>query len=117
MKIGEHAGEGYRRLVENPAWMVAVINYAPRFDAVNFVRMERHVKTDEVFVLLSGHATLVVGEQMERIEMDPTKVYTMECGEWHHILVSRDAKVLVVENADTSPVNTEYRDVACLGRA
>ena len=117
MKICEYADEGYHRLVENPAWTVAVINYAPRFDAVNFVRMERHMKTDEVFVLLSGHATLVVGETMERVEMEPTKVYTMECGEWHHILVARDARVLVVENADTSPANTEYRDVTCLWRA
>ena len=41
-----------------------------------------------------------------------TKVYTMEQGEWHHVLLSRDAKVLVVENADTGPGNTEYRDVA-----
>ena len=78
MKICECADEGYRRLVENPVWTVAVINYAPRFDAANFVRMERHMKTDEVFVLLAGRATLVVGETMERVEMEPTKVYTME---------------------------------------
>ena len=98
--------------MENSAWTVAVINYAPRFDAACFARMERHLKTDEVFVLLAGHATLVVGEMMERVEMEPTKLYTMEQGEWHHILVSQDAKVLVVENSDTSPANTEYRDVA-----
>ena len=112
MKICECADEGYRRLVENPVWTVAVINYAPRFDAANFVRMERHMKTDEVFVLLAGRATLVVGETMERVEMEPTKIYTMEQGEWHHVLLSRDAKVLVVENADTCPGNTEYRVVA-----
>ena len=98
--------------MENPAWTVAVINYAPRFDAANFVRMERHMKTDEAFVLLAGRATLIVGEAMERVEMEPAKIYTMEQGEWHHILVSQDAKVLVVENSDTSPANTEYRDVA-----
>ena len=98
--------------MENSAWTVAVINYAPSFDAASFARMERHLKTDEVFVLLAGHATLVVGEMMERVEMEPTKLYTMEQGEWHHILVSQDAKVLVVENSDTSPANTEYRDVA-----
>ena len=111
MKTCECASEGYRRLVENPVWTVAVINYAPRFDAANFARMERHLKTDEVFFLLAGHATLVVGEMMERVEMEPTKLYTMEQGEWHHILVSQDAKVLVVENSDTSPANTEYRDI------
>ena len=98
--------------MENSAWTVAVINYAPRFDAASFARMERHLKTDEVFVLLAGHATLIVGEMMERVEMEPTKLYTMEQGEWHHILVSQEAKVLVVENSDTSPANTEYRDVA-----
>lgn len=111
MKIGEYEGEGCRRLIDGPSWTVAVINYAPRFDAANFVRMERHLRTDEVFVLISGKATLVVGDSANLLEMEPAKAYTIESGEWHHVFVSRDAKLLVVENSDTSPANTEYRNV------
>ncbi len=96
--------------MEGPLWTVAVINYASRFDEANFVRMERHLRTDEVFVLLSGHATLIVGSRDKREEMIPSKIYVIELGEWHHILLSPDAKVLVVENVETGPENTEYRE-------
>ena len=39
--------------------------------------------------------------------METCKVYTIGRGVWHHITVSEDATVMVVENADTSLQNTE----------
>lgn len=32
----------------------------------------------------------------------------MELGVWHNILVTEDAKVLIVENADTGKHNSDY---------
>ena len=64
LEILDYAGEGYRRLVDGPKWTLAVINYAPRFDPANFTRLERHLLTDETFVLLSGDATLTGGSLM-----------------------------------------------------
>ena len=46
-------------------------------------------------------------ENHEPCEMEKCKVYTIGRGVWHHIVVSEDATVMVVENADTSLENTE----------
>lgn len=111
LDILEHDGTEYRRLVSNARWTLASLNWAPRFDEKNLIEMERHNLTDEVFVLLKGKATLLVGEQACRVEMVPLKYYNIRAGIWHHIIVSEDARVLVAENADTSKDNTEYLSV------
>ena len=108
LDILEHDGTEYRRLVNNARWTLASLNWAPRFDEKNLIEMERHNLTDEVFVLLKGKATLLVGEQACRVEMVSLKYYNIRAGIWHHIIVSEDARVLVAENADTSKDNTEY---------
>ena len=109
--ILEHAGGEYRRLVSNAKWTLASLNYAPRFDEKNIVDLERHNLTDETFVLLAGKATLLVGEGAERVKMEPLKLYNVRAGVWHNIFVSKDARVLVAENANTSKDNTDYLDL------
>lgn len=108
LDILEHDGLEYRRLVNNSKWTLASLNWAPRFDEKNLVEMERHNLTDETFVLLHGSATLLVGEKAERVEMKPLAYYNVRAGIWHHIVVSKDARVLVAENANTSKDNTDY---------
>ena len=108
LEILEHRGEEYLRLVNNAKWTLASLNWAPRFDEANIVELERHNLTDETFVLLKGKATLFMGEKAERVEMAPLKYYNVRAGMWHHIIVSKDARVLVAENANTSKDNTEY---------
>jgi len=110
--ILEYSGEGYLRLVNNAKWTLASLNWAPRFDERNFVELERHNLTDETFVLLQGKAVLVIGEKAERVEMQPLKYYNIRAGVWHHIIVSRDARVLVTENSNTSKDNTDYITLA-----
>ena len=111
LDIFEYSGDGYSRVVSGSKWTVASLNYAPRFDERNIVDLERHNLTDETFVLLSGSATLIVGDDAERILMEPLKIYNVRAGAWHNIVVSPGARVLVVENADTSKDNTEYLDL------
>lgn len=111
MEIVEYAGDGYRRMVDGPKWTVASLNYAARFDEANFSILERHLLTDEVFVLLTGKATLVIGEECKRVPMEPIKAYNVKAGEWHHIFVEPDTRVLVIENSDTSKENSEYKTV------
>ena len=107
----EYLGDGYARQVNGAKWTLAVLNYAARFDERNIVDLERHNLTDETFVLLTGEATLVVGEQAERVRMEPLKYYNVKAGVWHHIFVKPGTRVLVAENSDTSKANTEYREV------
>ena len=106
LEIKEYDGEGYNRTHAFGTWCVAFLNHADRFE--NTTYLERHLLTDEVFVLLNGWAELLIGEKGERVQMEPGKIYNVKAGVWHNIRVSRDAKVLVVENSDTAKENSEY---------
>ncbi len=110
VEIREHNTEGYSRVIEYDSWTAALINYAPRFDEKNFEYVERHNKTDEVFILIEGEATLVVGEtdDLQYINLERFKFYNVKKGAWHHVFLKENAKVIIVENSDTGKENTEY---------
>ena len=107
IEIYEHSGEGYLPLIDFQSWRVAILRYNKRF--CKLTGLERHLETDEVFVLLEGDATLVAGEPGNTTEykMERNKIYNIPKGVWHHIIVTPDAYVLIVENSDTSVENTE----------
>ena len=107
--ILEFDGDNYGKLTSFESWRVAMINYGNRVEKENLYRMERHMLTDEVFVLLEGEATLIVGDNEDLYPMEKNKVYNITKAEWHAIFVSKDAKILIVENEDTGVENTEYR--------
>ena len=109
LKIDSYDGVGYRPVHDFGAWRVALLNHGPRFDTATMQDLERHTETDEVFVLLSGKAELIIGEKMQHVPMENGKVYTVLKGVWHGISVSEDAKVLIVENADTTKENTVHK--------
>ncbi len=111
LEIFEHAGEGYKRLVDGPKWTVASLNYAQRFDANGITYLERHNLTDETFVLLTGEATLLVGREAGRVRMEPLKFYNVKAGVWHNIIVTPGTRVLVAENSDTSKDNSDFLDI------
>lgn len=112
LDVMEYAGDGYTRLVNNAKWTLASLNYAARFDEKNIVDLERHNLTDETFVLLTGEATLLVGESAERIKLEPLKYYNVRAGIWHNIIVTPGTRVLIAESANTSKDNTDYLDLA-----
>lgn len=105
----DYIGEGYKPMHDFKTWRVALLNYAPRFDIKTMEYLERHLETDEIFVLLEGEAFLIVGEEQEHVPMEKGKIYNVPSGVWHGISVSKAAKVLVVENADTTKANTEHK--------
>ena len=108
LDILEYEGSGYKRLVNNGKWTFAGLNWAPRFDENNLADLERHNLTDEVFILVQGKAALLIGENCERVEMEPLKYYNVRAGIWHNIVVSKDARVVIAESSNTSKDNTEY---------
>ena len=103
MDIVEFKGEDFKVMVKSDGWKIGFLRYSERF--AGFGVLERHLQTEESFILLEGSATLY--ENHEPCEMEKCKVYTIGRGVWHHIVVSPDATVMVVENADTSLENTE----------
>ena len=90
-------------------WRVAYLRYAERFDRITY--LERHLETDEIFVLLQGKAVLLHGVNIEKTQMELNKIYNIPKGEWHNIKVSEDALILIFENSDTSKSNSEYMPI------
>lgn len=103
------SSDGYEIVHRFNNWRVAYLSYAERFDNITY--LEKHLKTDEIFVLLKGSAMLLVGKKAEHIEMEKGKMYNVKKGVWHNIKVSKDAVLLIVENNDTCKDNTEYTSI------
>jgi ureidoglycolate hydrolase len=114
LSISEYHGEGYQPLIDFECWRVALLRWEPGAEPGAIQHMERHTQTDEVFVLLAGWATLLIGGSQYRVDcvrtevMAPGKLYNVRQNAWHSALLSRDALILIVENRDTGENNTEY---------
>ena len=109
LEIFTYDGSGYNPTMHFDSWRVAFLNYAERFDRIE--KLERHLLTDEVFVLLSGKAMLLLGEKAQAVNMETGKIYNVKKGVWHAIKVTPDAKILIVENHNTGFENTQYMSI------
>jgi hypothetical protein len=107
LEIVDYPGTGYRRGVEFGGWCVAILNHDEKFTRPDYV--ERHNKSDEVFVLLSGEASLVIGESRTVVKMVRGRVYNVRQGTWHQIVTVPGTSCLIVENADTDAGNSERK--------
>ncbi len=106
--IKEYNGQDYATVIETEDWVIGLLKKSDRFS--DFKVLERHNLTDEVFVLLDGEATLYVSEdglKIEEYKMKKNTVYNIHKGVWHHVVVSDDATVLIVENTGTNDENTD----------
>jgi ureidoglycolate hydrolase len=114
LEIRQYTGEGYRPLIDYADWRVAILRWEESLLPQNIGMMERHTQTDEVFVLLEGQATLILGGNSERVEsiqvqdLAISTLYNVKQNAWHTILLSQDASILIVENRNTGEDNTEY---------
>lgn len=99
---------------ERLCWRVAILNDAPKFWRETMPYFERHNETDEVFVLLEGACTLCIGyddqspEKIELFVMEKNKPYNVKRGVWHNLTAVPGTMLLIVENTDTSEINSNY---------
>jgi hypothetical protein len=114
LEIRDYTGSGYQPLIDFGAWRVAFLRYLDALQPDRIDSMERHMETDEVFVLLKGRGVLILGGNAAQVGeiysqgMEQGKLYNVKRLAWHTILLSRDATVLLVENCDTDRHNSEY---------
>ncbi len=119
MKISElqYDGEALKRVYENSQWTVGIKNWKPANDIDQIGNLERHNRTDELFVLLNGSCALVYateegnGLNLKIVEMRPHAVYQIPPALWHNTIMTKEAKLLLIENSDTSMENTDLRDL------
>ncbi len=113
--IFESHEAGFTAKIVTESWKAAFITYSPQYDALT--EMKRHLATDEAFVLLAGSATLFTfDDTLTETPMEPQKLYNVRQGTWHHVRVSPDALLFVVENSNTSKENTERIDFDALSK-
>jgi ureidoglycolate hydrolase len=114
LAIRQYDGEGYRPLIDFKSWRVAMLRWAPYMTVDRLDSMERHTQTDEVFVLLQGSASLVLGGNGSRVdglsvyEMEGGKLYNVRQNAWHAVWMSQDALILIIEESNTGDGNSEY---------
>lgn len=112
LEIHETQNPGFHPLVDSDQWRVALLNFEPALSPERLSEFQRHNETDEVFVLLSGRCILFLGEgedavtQVFALDLEPFKLYNVCRRAWHTHALSADAKVLIVENRNTSRTNS-----------
>ena len=114
LEVREHNELGYKPLIDYQSWREDLMNYTAELLSEKINRMQKHVETDEVFVLLTGRWILFLGEgndaaaHVHATDMKPFQLYNVKRGAWHSHTFNEDAKVLIVENHDTVDVNSPF---------
>ncbi|MBI1854763.1 MAG: hypothetical protein HYR93_02670 [Chloroflexi bacterium] len=117
LEVREHNEPNYKPLIDYQSWRVALINFAGELSPEKINRMQKHNGTDEVFVLLAGRCILFLGEgdnavtKVHAVDMEFYKLYNVKRSVWHSHTLSKNAKVLIVENRDTADDNSPFMDL------
>lgn len=104
--------EGYTPLVDFQTWRVAVLRHCEDVNVERLDSMQRHMETDEVFVLLEWNCVLISGGDGERpgevmcVRMIKNQLYNVKKGVWHTHALDEEGCVLIIENQDTSDKNS-----------
>ena len=117
LEITEHKEPGFKPLVIYEGWRAAILNDDPsKYRRDTMKQFERHNLTDEVFVLLQGSCTLLIGDgrsddsvgAVTPVEMEPNKLYNVRRGVWHNLLGQEGMVLFVVENSNTSRDTSDF---------
>jgi len=114
LEVHSYSGAGFKPLIFFNSWRVAVMNYTDDLHPDHIVSMERHPDTDEVFILMRGQSLLVLADgeaelkELQFRAMEPGILYNVKPSCWHSVVMSRDASILIVENADTGEANSQF---------
>lgn len=111
MEVLEYTGIGYQPILAHRDWRIAILNYHPELLPENMLNFQKHMLTDESFVLLKGHCILFLAEDetletIHSVDMEPGKLYNIKAGTFHTHTLTEDAMVLIVEGDDTCDDNS-----------
>jgi len=112
IEVKEYKEPGYAPVIDYESWRVAVLNDIDELEVPNLKTMQKHLLSDEVFVLLKGSCTLFTGGngeaigEIQSVTLEPCKCYNVKAGVWHTHTLTPDSSVLIVENRDTCDDNS-----------
>lgn len=108
----EFQGEGMHRVFENEKWTVGIKNWKQANDITGIDCLERHNQTDELFVLVEGHCTLIYANEVDgvlkfgAVAMEKDRVYNIPATLWHNTITQKDTKMILIEDSNTSMENS-----------
>jgi ureidoglycolate hydrolase len=114
LEVHSYTGAGFKPLILFNSWRVAIMNFMDNLHPDRIESLERHPETDEVFILLRGQGILVLAEGEPDLTelyfrvMEPGCLYNVKPACWHSVVMSRDASILIVENANTNEKNSQF---------
>ena len=115
LEIKSYDARGYKPQIDFEKWRVALLNHVKAMSVKQIEKIERHMLTDEVFVLLRGNGYLVLARDKDRtpknitaVKMEKHKIYNVRKAAWHGVVADKAIKILIVENRNTSKSNSEY---------
>ena len=118
LQIHTYDGAGYKPLVDFESWRVAMLNKNEIEHPDGITTMQRHLETDEVFVLLTGTCVLFIASNGDTPKdlhgelMKPKKLYNVPKGYWHNHFMDDRTSVLIVENQDTNAANSPHAEIS-----
>ncbi len=109
----EFSHNGYSKLFHFNTWRVATLEYVEEIDNSDINYLECHHETDEVFILIDGQCRMVFfkdnhpdAEIFESIDLQPQQIYKVLKGVYHAHRISKDAKIVLIEEDSTCDKNS-----------
>lgn len=113
LEIKPMDNEGYNRVITHDTWVVANLSFNKDTTIQSINYFQKHLKTDETFILLKGKCCLMVVrdenrvmDSIEFINMQPNMAYNIKKGFYHQHVLSQDGNVCIVENENTCDDNS-----------
>lgn len=111
VRISTFQKAGFEPVEWNSQFKCAFITHCSQYALCDAAEMKQHNDSDEVFVLLTGNATLFTcentTEKPTQCSLLPNTAYNVTAGTWHYLAVSEDAVVFVAESGSMKPENTK----------
>jgi hypothetical protein len=113
VEIGEYFGIGFQPVLIFDGWRVAMKRAGAGTSAAKFHAVDRHNETNEVFVLTTGQAEMLLMEggnvptEFHLFPMELNVAYSVQQSAWHHVFMSDDAHIIVFERANTARENSD----------
>ena len=117
VEIGASFAQTYAPVLDFHGWRVAMLRHSGAVEPGLFHRVERHRNTNEVFLLTAGRADLIICDgdaQPELPQILPMQInvaYNIQQAVWHHVVMSRDAHIVLFERSDTGADNSDYAEL------
>ena len=99
---------GYQKLFSFQSWRIAILNYTAELKPHQITYFEAHNETDEAFVLLEGKAIIYYldNNDIKHIVLEKNKVYNVKKDVYHTHVLSKDCKLLIIEEESTNYHNS-----------